>query len=42
MKKKFYLVAVAFVAVVAMSLTSCKSDEEKAADALKEALENIN
>ena len=34
-------VAVAFVAVVAMSLNSCKSDEEKAVDALKETLEII-
>ncbi len=36
-----FFVAAAFVAVIAVSLTSCKSDEEKAADAIKDALENI-
>lgn len=41
MKKRMFFVVAAFVAVLAASVTSCKSDEEKAADAIKDAIESM-
>lgn len=35
------LIVMAFVAAIAVSVVSCKSKEEKAADALKEAFESL-